>query len=79
MCKPHHEVIDVRQPEQYTAEILLRWKALREASPSKALKRLREVTPPGLRKIVADGLRDHDARLVKALDCLGPATARPLA
>jgi hypothetical protein len=67
MCKPHHEVIDIRQPDRYPAEILLRWKAQREASPGEALERLREVTPSGLRKIVADGLRDHDARLVNAL------------
>lgn len=67
MCKPHHEVIDIRQPDRYPADILLRWKAQREASPSEALGRLREVTPSGLRKIVAAGLRDHDARLVEAL------------
>jgi len=67
MCKPHHEVIDIRQPELYPVEILLRWKAQREASPSEALLRLREVTPSGLRKIVADGFREHDARLAKAL------------
>ena len=66
-CKPHHEVIDVGQPELYPAEILLRWKDQREASPSEALERLREITPSGLRAIVADGLRAHDARLVKAL------------
>ena len=34
---------------------------------SEALERLREITPSGLRAIVADGLRAHDARLVKAL------------
>lgn len=67
MCKPHHEVIDVGQPELYPAEVLLRWKDQREASPREALERLREVTPSGLRAIVADGLRAHDDRLVEAL------------
>jgi hypothetical protein len=67
MCKPHHEIIDIGQPDLYPVEVLLRWKAQREASPGEALLRLREVTPSGLRKIVADGLRDHDARLVNAL------------
>jgi hypothetical protein len=67
MCKPHHEVIDVRQLELYPAEVLLRWKDQREASPREALERLREVTPSGLRTIVADGLRAHDASLVEAL------------
>lgn len=67
MCKPHHEIIDIREPDLYTPEILLRWKFQREANPREALERLREVTPSGLRKIVADGLRDHDARLVQAL------------
>lgn len=67
MCKPRHETIDIREPDLYPAEVLLRWKAQREASPAEALERLREVTPSGLRKIVADGLRVHDARLVEAL------------
>jgi hypothetical protein len=70
MCRPHHEIIDVREPDLYPAEILLRWKSQREASPREALDRLREVTPSGLRKIVADGLQNHDARLVKALSRL---------
>jgi hypothetical protein len=70
MCKPHHEIIDIREPDLYPPEILLRWKQQREASPADALVRLREVTPSGLRKIVADGLRDHDARLVQALERL---------
>jgi hypothetical protein len=70
MCKPHHEIIDIREPDLYPPEILLWWKKQREASPADALVRLREVTPSGLRKIVADGLRDHDARLVQALERL---------
>jgi hypothetical protein len=67
MCKPHHQLIDINEPELYPAELLRRWKAQREASPVEALERLREVTPSGLRRIVADGLRDHDARLEQAL------------
>lgn len=70
LCKPHHEIVDVQQPELYSVEILLRWKAQREASPREALERLREVTPSGLRKIVADGLREHDTRLLRAIDRL---------
>jgi hypothetical protein len=67
MCKPHHQLIDVNEPDLYPAGLLRRWKAQREASPGEALERLREVTPSGLRRIVADGLRDHDARLEQAL------------
>jgi hypothetical protein len=70
MCKPHHQLIDVNEPDLYPAELLRRWKAQREASPGEALERLREVTPAGLRRIVADGLRDHDSKLEQALDRL---------
>lgn len=70
MCKSHHEIVDIRQPTRYPVSVLTRWKAQREAEPREALKRLREVTPSGLRKIVADGLKDHDARLLQALNRL---------
>lgn len=70
MCEPHHQIVDVRQPKLYPVEILTRWKTQREAEPREALKRLREVTPSGLRKIVADGLKDHDTRLLQALNRL---------
>lgn len=53
--------------EIYTPEVLYRWKAQRESAPREALKRLREVTPAGLRKIVAEGLEQHDARLLSTL------------
>ncbi len=70
MCTPHHDIIDIKEPDLYPPEILLRWKDQREASPAEALTRLREVTPSGLRKIVADGLREHDTRLVQTLSRL---------
>jgi hypothetical protein len=67
-CDPHHDIVDEKDNEKiYTAEVLLRWKAQRESAPREALKRLREVTPAGLRKIVAEGLQQHDARLLTAL------------
>jgi hypothetical protein len=48
----------------------LRWKIQRESDPREALKRLREVSPSVLRKIVAEGLERRDARLLSALDRL---------
>jgi hypothetical protein len=66
LCDPHHDEVDAKE-EIYTLEVLYRWKAQRESAPREALKRLREVTPAGLRKIVADGLQQHDARLLSAL------------
>jgi hypothetical protein len=69
LCDPHHDIVD-QQWEQYTVETLHRWKEQREAAPDEALKRLREVTPTGLRKIVADGLKDHDEKLLRVLDRL---------
>ena len=72
LCDPHHgEVDDEDNLDLYTAEVLRRWKRQREADPREALQRLREVTPAGLRNIVADALEDHDVRLLQALDRLG--------
>ena len=67
-CDPHHDEVDAKEKEEiYTLEVLHRWKAQRESAPREALKRLREVTPAGLRKIVAEGLQQHDARLLSVL------------
>jgi hypothetical protein len=66
LCTPHHAEVDRLHPDRYPVEILLRWKTQREANPREALERLREVTPAGLRKIVAEGLQEHDARLLNA-------------
>ena len=69
LCNPHHDEVDAKE-EIYTLLILNRWKAQRESDPREALKRLREVSPSGLRKIVAEGLEQHDAKLLRALDRL---------
>lgn len=71
LCGPHHIMIDdLKQTDYYTAELLRRWKEQREADPREALSRLREVTPSGLRKIVADGLEQRDSQLFDALERL---------
>lgn len=68
LCNPHHDEVDAKEKEAiYPPEVMYRWKALRESVPREALKRLREVTPAGLRKIVAEGLQQRDARLLSAL------------
>lgn len=66
LCDPHHDVVDAKE-EIYTVAVLHRWKAQRESDPREAIKRLREVTPSGLRKIVAEGLEQRDAKLLNAL------------
>ena len=71
LCDPHHhEVDDEKNIEIYTTEVIHRWKKQRESDPREALRRLREVTPTGLRKIVADALEDHDMKLLQTLDRL---------
>jgi hypothetical protein len=71
LCGPHHIIVDdLKQTDYYTAELLTRWKDQREADPREALARLREVTPSGLRKIVADGLEQRDSQLFDALERL---------
>jgi hypothetical protein len=71
LCDPHHDLADDKKKEDvYTVEVLTRWKAQREADPREALSRLREVTPSGLRKIVAEGLAQRDSQLLDALNRL---------
>ncbi len=66
LCDPDHDLVD-KDEQTYTATTLRRWKTQREANPREALKRLREVSPDGLRQIVAEGLEDHDTKLLSAL------------
>ncbi|MGI5268662.1 hypothetical protein ACQEUU_05890 [Nonomuraea sp. CA-218870] len=67
LCQPHHLRIDKERPQDYSVEKLQRWKVQREASPSEALKRLREVTPSGLRQIVAEGMKARDNKIMATL------------
>jgi hypothetical protein len=68
LCKSHHTDVDkMGKVDIYTVEVLTRWKAQREADPAQALSRLREVTPAGLRRIVADGMAQ---RVLAALNRL---------
>jgi predicted NBD/HSP70 family sugar kinase len=60
----------IKNLEIYTTEVLHRWKEQRESDPREALRRLREVTPIGLRNIVSDALENHDMQLLQALDRL---------
>jgi hypothetical protein len=71
LCDPHHDLVDDKKKENfYTTEVLTRWKTQREANPREALNRLRDVTPSGLRKIVAEGLAQRDSNLLDALNRL---------
>jgi hypothetical protein len=67
-CNPHHDIVDKTDNEKiYPAATLRAWKVQHEADPQKAVQRLREVSPAGLRKIVADGLQRHDALMIGAI------------
>jgi predicted phage gp36 major capsid-like protein len=68
-CKPHHDLVD-NNPRIYEIDTLARWKTQRESDPEEALERLREVSPSGLRKIVADGLHQHDEMMMSAISRL---------
>lgn len=69
LCDPDHDIVD-KDEQTYTITTLHRWKTQREANPREALLRLHKVSPAGLRKIVADGLEGHDAKLMAALNRL---------
>lgn len=68
LCDPHHDIVDdPKKVNLYTTEVLTRWKTQREVNPREALNRLRDVTPSGLRKIVAEGLAQRDSNLLDAI------------
>ena len=78
LCDQHRSEVDAKEVV-YTVEVLHRWKGQREAGHRAALRRLREVTPLGLRKVIEESLQEHDARLLDALDRLeetDPGAAR---
>jgi hypothetical protein len=66
LCDSHRAHIGENKTV-YSIQTLLRWKKQCEADSRQALQRLREVTPDGLRKIVAGGLEAHDAKLERVL------------
>ena len=67
-CQPHHNLVDkANNAPRYPVAVLRRWKTQHEARPDEAVKRLREVTPSGLRKIVADGLKQRDNLILDAI------------
>jgi hypothetical protein len=71
LCNPHHGMADdPKKADFYTVALLTRWKEQREADSRQALSRLREVTPSGLRKMVAEGLARRDSRILEALNRL---------
>lgn len=71
LCNPHHDIVDTKEKDKiYTVQLLNRWKNQRESNPREALKRLRDVSPSGLRKIVAEGLAERDAKLLQTVDRL---------
>jgi hypothetical protein len=70
LCKAHHDIVDKLRVQDFSIETLGEWKAEREATHQAELSRLREVTPEGLQKLIAETLKDRDERILKALDRL---------
>jgi hypothetical protein len=66
LCDQHRGEVDAREIV-YPVEELHRWKGQRESDHASALRRLREVTPSGLRTVVGQGLEEHDVRLLNAI------------
>jgi hypothetical protein len=69
LCDQRRGEVDAREIV-YPVEVLHRWKGQRESDHGSALKRLREVTPSGLRTVVRQSLQEHDIRLLNAFDRL---------
>lgn len=53
LCKPHHELVDKRHPERYSAELLLAWKTERERDFGIAGDELSSINVEELDELVA--------------------------
>lgn len=54
LCKPHHEEIDKRHPEKYSAEVLLEWKRRHEGDDLQPLAELGAVSEDNLAELLVE-------------------------
>ena len=54
LCKPHHEEIDKRHPEKYSAEVLLEWKRTHEGDQLQPLAELGAVSEESLAELLVE-------------------------
>lgn len=54
LCKPHHEEIDKRHPEKYSAEVLLEWKRRHEGGDLQPLAELGAVSEDNLAELLME-------------------------
>ena len=75
LCQPHHLMVDVLQVDKFDAAGLLGWKAKRETEHQDALNGLREVTPQGLQRLIAEVVKDRDDKIMNVLNRLEASDA----
>lgn len=57
LCVPHHDLIDHKEPQHYTVEVLREWKASRESAVGSDLIELNEITEESLGGLLEAAVR----------------------
>jgi methyl-accepting chemotaxis protein len=68
LCHPHHSEIDGTNSDQYTVELLERWKNMREADGLSALSGLGDLTEQRLGEMISEAQTSLVTRIEPALD-----------
>ena len=70
LCKPHHDHVDKKHRHEYPPEMLLRWKADREAEGQDALAGLTRLTEEDLQNIIFDAFAAKHDQIMETLERL---------
>ncbi|MBV9140301.1 MAG: hypothetical protein JO115_05200 [Pseudonocardiales bacterium] len=67
LCLVHHKRVDRTHPDDYTPEILHKWKSDREADGQDALAGLIRLTEDGLEKIIVEAFQTKQDQIIEIL------------
>jgi hypothetical protein len=67
LCKPHHELVDTRHPDRYSADELEKWKRLREGDSIASLAEVGSVTDELLADLLTQSVADVQEHITEVL------------
>ena len=67
LCKPHHELVDVRHPDQHSVTDLESWKRAREGTSTAQLADVGPVTEDELADLLEQSLAEAQAEITQAV------------
>jgi hypothetical protein len=70
LCRSHHECVDIRHPDKYSPEILLKWKSDREADKQDAFAGLTRMTEDVLEAILIEAFQAKQNQMIEILERL---------